>query len=66
MYSKMMKFTYRNPPAQGGEFTTVANFAGVTEQDLKLQIDNHIGHYGVIAAREIEPEHLGFEDLADD
>ena len=63
-YEKMMRFTYND--GAGDTFTTVANFASHTEQDLELQIRNHMGHYGVIHAQHIEPQDLEFEDLAED
>ena len=50
----------------GKTFTTVANFCSLTEADLALQIEGHIGKYGVIAHTVIEPQDLEFEDLVDD
>ena len=64
MFEKMIRFTYNM--GNGETFTTVANFCSHTEADLKLQIEGHIGKYGVIAHTEIEPQDLEFEDLVDD
>jgi len=50
----------------GKTFTTVANFCSLTEADLALQIEGHIGKYGVIAHTVIEQQDLEFEDLVND
>ena len=64
MFEKMIRFTYNM--GNGKTFTTVANFCSLTEADLALQIEGHIGKYGVIAHTEIEPQDLEFEDLVND
>lgn len=62
----MYRMTYNNLPSEGGTFTTVANFCAHSAEELKLQVDRHCGHYGVISKQEISPADLEFEDLADD
>lgn len=64
IYEKMCRFTYNT--GNGSTFTTVANFGSHSEQDLALQINDHIGKYGVISYEEIDPSELTFEDLAED
>jgi len=65
-HSVMYRFTYRNGPKQGGEFTSVVNFCASTADELDLAVAGHINKYGVIKKHELEQQDLEFEDLIDD
>lgn len=60
----MYRMTYNT--GTGDTFTTVANFASHSAEELKLQVDRHCNRYGVISKQEISPADLEFEDLIDD
>lgn len=51
-------FTYYTHPQRepGKTFTKATTFTSTTGADLELQVKDHIGHYGVISATEINIE----------
>ena len=65
IHDVMYKFTYNKMP-EGGTFTSVANFAANSAEELDLLVKGHCGRYGVIKKQEISAADLEFEDLVDD
>ena len=65
VHDVMYKFTYNKMP-EGGTFTSVANFAANSAEELDLLVKGHCGRYGVIKKQEISAADLEFEDLVDD